>query len=133
MKIAIVASNFYPKVTKKLILGAVKKLKKRVYSVSKTFLVPGSFEIPIIISRNIKKYDGIIALGCIIKGQTPHFRFISSAIIHSIINLSLKNNIPIGNGILTCNNMDQAIRRAEPQKKDKGGEAADAVISVLSH
>ena len=89
--------------------------------------VPGAFEIPITIAKNIKKYDGFIALGCVIKGQTPHFDFISQAATNAIMNLGVEYKKPIGNGIITCLNMKQAIAR-----KKKGAEAASAVISILS-
>ena len=89
--------------------------------------MPGVFEIPVVISKNIKKYDGFIALGCVIKGETPHFDFNSKASIEAIIKLSVENKKPIGNGIITCLNMKQAIAR----KNNKGKEAANAVNSVL--
>ena len=79
------------------------------------------------ISKNIKKYDGFLALGCVIKGQTPHFDFISQASTDAIMRLAIECKKPIGNGIITCLNMKQATAR-----KNKGKEAADAVISVLS-
>ena len=85
------------------------------------------FEIPVTISKNIKKFDGFIALGCVIKGQTPHFDFISQASTDAIMKLSINSKKPIGNGIITCFNMKQAKAR-----KKKGAEAAKAVISVLS-
>jgi len=90
--------------------------------------VPGVFEIPVVISKNIKRYDGFLALGCVIKGQTPHFDFISIATTNAIMDLSVNSKKPIGNGVITCLNMKQAKAR-----KRKGAEAADAVISVLSH
>jgi len=89
--------------------------------------VPGVFEIPITISKNIKKYDAFLALGCVIKGETPHFDFISQASTNAIMDLSINNKKPIGNGIITCLNLRQANAR-----KKKGAEAAQAVISVLS-
>ena len=89
--------------------------------------VPGAFEIPVTISRNINKYDGFIALGSIIKGETPNFDFISSAITNGLINLSINSKKPIGNGILTCFNSKQALARS-----DKGYEAAIAVLDVLN-
>ena len=85
------------------------------------------FEIPVTISKNIKKFDGFIALGCVIKGQTPHFDFISQASTDAIMKLSINSKKPIGNGIITCLNMKQAKAR-----KKKGAEAANAVLSVLS-
>ena len=88
--------------------------------------VPGVFEIPVTISKNLKRYHGFIALGCVIKGQTPHFNFISQASTNAIMNLSINSKKPIGNGILTCLNMRQAKAR-----KKKGAEASKAVISIL--
>ena len=85
------------------------------------------FEIPVSISKNIKKFDAFIALGCVIKGETPHFDFISQASTNAIMKLSIEAKKPIGNGIITCLNMKQAKAR-----KRKGGEAAEAVMSVLS-
>ena len=103
--------------------------KKKLSKVSKikTVYVPGVFEIPVTIAKNINRYDGFIALGCVIKGETPHFDFISKATTDAIMNLSIESKKPIGNGIITCLNMKQAIER-----KKKGKEAAIAVLSILS-
>jgi len=98
-----------------------------IYFSIKIIKVPGVFEIPITISKNIKKFDAFIALGCVIKGETPHFDFISSASTQAIMNLSVDSKKPIGNGIITCLNMKQAKARGK-----KGKEAAQAIISVLS-
>ena len=105
------------------------KLSKLIskFSKYKIINVPGVFEIPVTISKNLRKYDGFVALGCVIKGQTPHFDFISQASTIAIMNLSIESRKPIGNGIITCLNMKQAKER-----KKKGSEAANAVISVLS-
>ena len=92
--------------------------------------VPGVFEIPSLISINIEDFDAFIALGCVIKGETPHFDFISKATINGIMNLSINHKKPIMNGIITCLNKEQAIERADPKKKDKGGEAARAFIRI---
>ena len=93
--------------------------------------VPGIFEIPSLISINIKDFDAFIALGCVIKGETPHFDFISNATINGIMNLSINHKKPIMNGIITCLNKKQAKERADPKKKDKGGEAARALIRFM--
>jgi 6,7-dimethyl-8-ribityllumazine synthase len=92
--------------------------------------VPGVFEIPSMIAINIKDFDAFIALGCVIKGETPHFDFISKAAINGIMNLSINHKKPIMNGIITCLNKKQAKERADPKKKDKGGEAARAFIRL---
>ena len=93
--------------------------------------VPGVFEIPSMISINIEDFDAFIALGCVIKGETPHFDFISKAAINGIMNLSINHKKPIMNGIITCLNKEQAKERADPKKKDKGGDAAEAAISLF--
>jgi 6,7-dimethyl-8-ribityllumazine synthase len=124
-KYLIVIADYYKNISKGL-LKSSKDLIPKSCSV-KIIYVPGVFEIPVTISKNIKKYDGFLALGCVIKGQTPHFDFISKASTEAIMKLSVDNKKPIGNGIITCLNMKQAIAR-----KKKGREAALAVISVLS-
>ena len=124
-KYLIVIADYYKNISKSLLKSAKNQLPKS--SVIKTIFVPGVFEIPVTISKNIKKYDAFLALGCVIKGQTPHFDFISQASTDAIMKLSVENKKPIGNGIITCLNMKQAIAR-----KNKGREAAQAVISVLS-
>ena len=124
-KILIVVANYYEDISLSLLNSAQLKISKK-YS-TKVMNVPGVFEIPVVISKNIKKYDAFIALGCVIKGETPHFDFISNAATLAIMNLSVQYKKPIGNGIITCLNIDQAKAREK-----KGEEAAQAVISVLS-
>ena len=137
-KICIVVANFYPKISKMLVQGAVNKLKKNNISKFIIYSVPGTYEIPATVSNliyqkgNLPMFDGFIALGCVIKGETPHFEYICSSVISAITNLSVKFRIPIGNGILTCNEKKQAIQRADPKKGDKGGDAANAVISFFN-
>ena len=131
MKVCIIVSNFYPKISKLLIDGAVSRLKKNKIYNFQIIAVPGTYEIPVVVSNLIDKYDAFIVLGCVIKGQTPHFHYLCSSVINALTNLSINSKKPIGNGILTCNNKKQAVKRADPDKKDKGGVAADAVISVF--
>ena len=121
----IVNANYYKDISSGLLKSATNLLPKN--SKVKIINVPGVFEIPVTISKNIKKFDGFIALGCVIKGQTPHFDFISQASTDAIMKLSINSKKPIGNGIITCLNMKQARAR-----KRKGAEAANAVLSVLS-
>ena len=114
-----------------LIDGATKVLNKKNVRNYKIVNVPGTYEIPVVLSNLINQYDGFIVLGCVIKGQTPHFDFLCTSVFNALMNLSIKTKIPIGNGILTCNNKKQALKRANPKNKDKGGDAALAVLSVL--
>ena len=124
-KILIVNADYYSVISNSLLDSAKKTLIKPFKL--RVITVPGVFEIPVIISKNIKKFDAFIALGCVIKGETPHFDFISKASIEAIMKLSVENKKPIGNGIITCFNMKQAIAR----KNNKGKEAANAVNSLL--
>ena len=133
-KILIVKAPYYDDVVNHMYQRALDvliyhdgKRRDKVKIKYETIDVAGAFEIPVTISKNIKKYDGFIALGCVIKGETPHFDFISKAAIDGIMKISIENKKPIGNGIITCLNMRQAKAR-----KKKGREAAEAVISVLS-
>tara|TARA_B100000945_G_C20366854_1_gene590078 strand:+ start:742 stop:1128 length:387 start_codon:yes stop_codon:yes gene_type:complete len=125
-KILIVTSNYYKNISSKMLKNSIEliiknNLKYRIIN------VPGVFEIPVTISKNIRNFDAFIALGCVIKGETPHFDFISNATTLAIMNLSVDSKKPIGNGIITCLNIKQAKARYK-----KGKEAVQAVISVIS-
>ena len=124
----IVAAKYYKDIYTPLLSTAISTLDEDKECTYNTFVVPGVFEIPVVISRNIKNYDGFIALGCVIKGETPHFDFISKSTTDAIMKLSIENKKPIGNGIITCLNKSQA----EVRSNKKGIEAAKAVISILS-
>ena len=126
-KILIVSAKFYEDLSKNLITGTKEKLKGKANI--KIIEVPGSFEIPVVISKNIKKYDGFVALGSIIKGETPHFDFISQTITDAIMQLSVNSKKPIANGVITTLNRKQA----ESRSLTKGQEAAVAVLSVLDN
>ena len=124
-KILIVVATYYENIAKSLLKSAKNKIKNKC--TTKVINVPGAFEIPVTISKNLNKFNGFIALGCVIKGQTPHFDFISKATTDSLMTLSITSKKPIGNGVITCLNKKQAIARGR-----KGSEAAEAVLSVLS-
>ncbi len=140
-KVLIVSANYYKQTSKFLMNDAVNVLKKAKITY-KSINVPGIFEIPVIISKNIKKFDGFIALGCVIKGETPHFDYISRSTFDALMYLSIKFKKPIGNGIITALNKMQAnqrsgfqkkIRNNKTLKKGKGLESANAVIEVLKN
>ena len=124
IKICIIRSKYND--TSKLLKSATKELSKKKINY-KILDVPGAFEIPVVIARNINRYDGFIAIGSIIKGETPNFDFISAAITNGLIHLSITSKKPIGNVILTCVNEKQAKLRS-----NKGYEAAIAVSEVLN-
>ena len=131
-KICIVMSTYNNDITNELYLSAKMVLKKFNKSIEKInhdlVKIPGAFEIPVTISRLAKKYDGFIAIGCIIKGETANFDLISNAITNGIMEIAIKEKKPIGNAILTCFDKNQAKERFE-----KGSEAANAVIAVLNN
>ena len=124
-KLLIVNANYYQNISSGLLKSTLNLLDKKCKI--KIINVHGVFEIPVTISKNLKKFDAFIALGCVIKGQTPHFDFISKSSTDAIMKLSIDSKKPIGNGIITCLNMKQAIAR-----KKKGAEAANAILSILS-
>jgi|TARA_B110000881_G_C18511901_1_gene482709 6,7-dimethyl-8-ribityllumazine synthase len=125
--ILIVTANYYKDISSTMTNDVKKIISKNAEFNIQFFTVPGVFEIPVVIARNIKKYHGFIALGCVIKGETPHFEYISKSSIDALMNLSITHKKPIGNGIITCLNMDQAIHRS----KKKGVEVINAVRSIF--
>ena len=134
-KILIINSNYYKKISQNLLITAKNELKNKKFRIS-VLEVPGIFEIPFGLRKNIKKFDGFIVLGCVIKGQTPHFDLICMSTFNAIINISIKFNKPIGNGIITALNLNQARQRSDRlsnKKPNKGSEAAKAVISILKN
>ena len=124
-KVLIIQANYYKDISTALLKSAKNELKN--FAKINIISVPGVFEIPVVISKNLKKYDGFVALGCVIKGQTPHFDFISKSTTDAIMNISVNSKKPVGNGIITCLNKNQAIARGK-----KGREAANAVKKILS-
>ena len=124
-KVLIIQANYYKDISSALLKSAKNELKN--FAKINVISVPGVFEIPVVISKNLKKYDGFVALGCVIKGQTPHFDFISKSTTDAIMNISVESKKPVGNGIITCLNKNQAIARGK-----KGREAANAVKTILS-
>ena len=124
-KVLIVVSDYYKNISKSLLTSCKKNLNENI--IFKIISVPGVFEIPVTISKNIKKFDGFIAIGCVIKGKTAHFDLISKSVIDGIMDISIESKKPVGNCILTCFNYKQAVAR-----KDKGKEAALAINSILS-
>ena len=137
IKILLVCSPYYKDVTQNLVKGAEEVLK--LHSVEyKIIHVPGALEIAPSIkffsekkSQNIL-FDGFVALGCVIRGETFHFELVSNQSAISLYDLSIKYSIPIGNGILTVENKNQAIVRSDPNKLNKGSGAAHACISLMN-
>ena len=129
-KILIISANYYEDISNNLVSGAQSFLYKEKVT-NDILKAPGAFEIPFIINNKKNLYDGFIALGCIIRGETYHFEIISNQVSKKIMDLSIEINKPIGFGVLTCENIDQAITRSDPDKGNKGAEAARACIDLL--
>ena len=132
-KVLIVASEWYDEIiVLNLIKGATNFFKKNKINFDILY-APGSFEIPFIINKNINSYDGFVALGCIIRGETIHFELIANETTRKIMDLSIISKKPIGFGIITCENIKQAIKRSkfDPQGVNKGQEAAYACAKLL--
>ena len=129
-KVLIVCSNYYEEVSSNLIKGASEELKINNIDFEVVH-APGCFEVPFLISQNLEKYIGFIALGCVIRGETYHFNLISNECARKIIDISNNSLKPIGFGILTCENLEQAINRSDINQKNKGREAANACIKLL--
>jgi len=129
-KVLIVISDYYEEIGKNLLKGSINELKLNNINYDILF-APGCFEIPFLISKNIKKYKGFIALGCVIRGETYHFELIANECARKIMDISTEHLKPIGFGVLTCENIKQAKIRSDIKKKNKGKEAANACIKLL--
>lgn len=132
MTFLIVRACFYPKIADSLLTGAKEVLEKagmgyRIYD------VPGALEIPpaIAIAHEERAFDGYIALGCVIRGETAHYDIVAEHSAGGLMDLSLNHKLAIGNGILTCETMTQAIMRSDPKQKNKGGGAALACLALF--
>ena len=135
-KILIINANYYKDITNKLVSSATNVLKKNNIKY-KIIEAPGVFEIPYTIRKYIYRFDGFVVLGCVIKGETPHFDLITKSTFSTILNISILYKKPISNGIITCLNMKQAIQRSKisrySRKKNKGIEAANALVALLKN
>jgi 6,7-dimethyl-8-ribityllumazine synthase len=137
-RVLVVAARFYEEITDLLLAGATKALKDAQTSVD-LISVPGSLEIPTAIAiavdaaqRRRQPYDGAVALGCVIRGETIHFEIVSHQSARGLIELSIARGLPIGNGIITVEDEAQAFARARMEEQDKGGDAARAALSLIA-
>lgn len=131
-KILIIQADFYQDISKLLLEGAVKKIKDAGCDYD-VITVPGAFEIPAVIAfaRKTKEFDGYVALGCVIRGQTTHYDYVCAESARGLNELAFKKRLAIGYGILTVENKQQAIERADPAKMDKGGFVANACLEMI--
>jgi 6,7-dimethyl-8-ribityllumazine synthase len=136
-RILIVEARYYDEVSDVLLAGAMKVLDEAGAEVERVS-VPGSLEIPaaIVIALDAAKakrrpFDGVVALGCVIRGDTIHFEIVSNLSARGLMDLSVARGVPIGNGIVTVNTVTQAFARARVEEQDKGGDAARAALALL--
>jgi len=137
--VLLIVAPYYKHITDQLIEGAKNVLKKA--NVTSDYIeVPGAFEIPAVVNmaetafnndpHQARRYDGFIALGCVIRGETSHYDYVAGESCRALMDLSLEG-LAIGNGILTVENEAQALVRCDPAKKNKGGDAAEACLAVM--
>ena len=136
-KYGIIVSRFNTFITEKLLDGAKDALLRRGAKTEEieVFRVPGAFEIPIVakrITQNSKKYDAVICLGAVIRGETPHFDYVANEVTKGIAKVSIEASIPITFGVITADNTEQAIERAGNKMGNKGFEAAVTAIELLN-
>jgi 6,7-dimethyl-8-ribityllumazine synthase len=136
-RILIVEARYYQDIADALLAGAMRALNEAGATVER-ISVPGSLEIPTAIAiaadaaqRRRKPYDGAVALGCVIRGETIHFEIVSHQSARGLIDVSLARGLPVGNGIITVENEAQALARARMEEQDKGGDAARAALALV--
>lgn len=129
-KILIIFSDFYPKISDNLLKGAESYLKKNNFIYDKK-RVDGSLEIPFLLHKFLKEYDGFIVLGCVIKGKTDHYNIVKDICLHEIYSIAYRNMLPLGSGILTVNNFDQAVERSDINKKNFGEKASRVCCNLI--
>ena len=133
-KVAIISASWHPEICADLVAGAMRALEAAHVKKIKTIYVPGSFEIPLAAQKMFEKgYDAVVAVGLVLKGDTPHFDFVCQGVTQGVIDVQLKWSKPIGYGVLMCENLEQAIDRCGRvgSKEDKGFDSAIAALRLL--
>lgn len=130
-RILIVESRYYPEVADALIAGADAEITRNGATYER-IVVPGAFEIPGAIALASDHYDGFLALGCVIRGETSHYDYVCGESARGLMDLSIRDKLAIGYGIVTVNTMEQAKARAETHRGDKGGDAAHACLAMVA-
>jgi 6,7-dimethyl-8-ribityllumazine synthase len=133
-KIAIISSSWHPEICNDLVAGAMRALEAAHVKKIKTVYVPGSFEIPLAAQKMFEKgYDAVVAVGLVLKGETPHFDYVCQGVTQGVIDVQIKWSKPIGYGVLMCENVEQAIDRCgrAASKEDKGFDSAVAALTLL--
>ena len=130
-RILIVESRYYTDIADALIEGAEREIARNG-AMSERVVVPGAFEIPGAIAMAAGHYDGFLALGCVIRGETTHYDYVCGESARGLMDLAVQKKLAIGYGIVTVNNMEQAKARAETHRGDKGGDAAHACLAMVA-
>ena len=133
-KVAIISSSWHLDICNDLIAGATRALEEAKVGKIEVIFVPGSFEIPLAAQKAFEKgFDAVVALGLVLKGETPHFDYVCQGVTQGIIDVQLKFSKPIGYGVLMCNDLDQAIARSgrPGSKEDKGYDSAMAALKLI--
>jgi 6,7-dimethyl-8-ribityllumazine synthase len=135
-KFAICATRWNEFIVSRLISGAEDAILRSGGTPDNIDLIlcPGAFELPLTVQMAIKsgKYDGVIALGAVIRGETPHFEYISAEVTKGLASISLNENIPVAYGVLTCDTTEQAVERSGNKSGNKGFEAGQTVIEMIN-
>ena len=133
-KIAIISSSWHLDICNDLIAGATRAIKAANIAAIETIYVPGSFEIPLAAQKAFEKgFDAVVAVGLVLKGETPHFDYVCQGVTQGVIDVQLKFSKPIGYGVLMCNNLEQAVARSgrPASREDKGYDSAIAALKLL--
>ncbi|MBK7723595.1 MAG: 6,7-dimethyl-8-ribityllumazine synthase [Austwickia sp.] len=134
LRVAVVASSWHEVIMDALVAGALRALAEAGVEQPAVIRVPGSFELPVACARLAGRYDALVALGVVIRGGTPHFEYVCQAATLGLTDVAVRTGVPIGFGVLTCDNEAQAIDRAglAGSREDKGYEAAAAAIATAA-
>ena len=133
-KVAIISSSWHLDICDELIAGATRALEAAEVKKIKVIYVPGSFEIPLAAQKMFEKgYDAVVAVGLVLKGETPHFDYVCQGVTQGVVDVQLKWSKPVGYGVLMCDNLEQAIARSgrAGSKEDKGYDSAIAALSLM--
>ena len=133
-KVAIISSSWHIDICGELVTGATRALTAANVKEIKTIYVPGSFEIPLAAQKAFERgYDAVVAVGLVLKGETPHFDYVCQGVTQGVMDVQLKFSKPIGYGVLMCNDLDQAIARSgrPGSKEDKGYDSAIAALKLI--
>ena len=134
LRIAVIASRFNDDIVSGLLDGALDCLRRHGMADDAIALyrVPGAFELPVLAARLVNDFDAVLAIGCLLRGDTPHFEFISAQVTNDLSRVAVETQRPLAFGVITCNTYEQAVARSSPGAGNKGWEAALAAIEMAN-